>query len=85
MAHPENITEIIRRRAYELWEEAGRSGFPQDHWLRAEREVSSDRDRSEATLEEANPTEAVAAKESVAPRSSPKASSGAKGERSTEP
>jgi hypothetical protein len=30
--------ERIRARAYELWEAAGRSGDPQEHWLRAERE-----------------------------------------------
>ena len=30
----------VRRRAYELWEEAGRSGDPEDRWFRAEREVT---------------------------------------------
>ena len=29
----------IRRRAYEIWEREGRSGDPEDHWLRAEREL----------------------------------------------
>jgi hypothetical protein len=32
--------ERIRRRAYEIWEREGRSGDPQDHWYRAERELS---------------------------------------------
>jgi hypothetical protein len=32
--------ERIRARAYELWEGAGRSGDPQEHWLRAERECA---------------------------------------------
>ena len=31
--------ERIRRRAYEIWEQEGRSGNPEDHWLRAEREL----------------------------------------------
>jgi hypothetical protein len=32
--------ERIRARAYELWEQDGRSGDPQEHWLRAERECA---------------------------------------------
>ncbi len=31
-------TNRIRQRAYELWEQNGRSGNPEDHWLQAERE-----------------------------------------------
>jgi hypothetical protein len=31
--------ERIRRRAYEIWEQEGRAGNPDDHWLRAEREL----------------------------------------------
>ncbi|HEY7384956.1 MAG TPA: DUF2934 domain-containing protein [Beijerinckiaceae bacterium] len=31
--------ERVRRRAYELWEQDGRAGDPEDHWLRAEREL----------------------------------------------
>jgi len=31
--------ERIRQRAYEIWEREGRSGDPQDHWHRAEREL----------------------------------------------
>jgi Protein of unknown function (DUF2934) len=34
--------ERIRARAYELWEAAGQSGDPQEHWLRAEREEAGD-------------------------------------------
>jgi hypothetical protein len=29
----------IRERAYKLWEEADRTGVPENHWLRAEREL----------------------------------------------
>jgi hypothetical protein len=29
----------IRKRAYEIWEREGRSGDPEDHWVRAEREL----------------------------------------------
>jgi hypothetical protein len=32
--------ERIRQRAYEVWESEGRSGDPQDHWYRAERELA---------------------------------------------
>ena len=35
------LEDRIRRRAYQLWEEAGRSGHPDDHWLQAERELAS--------------------------------------------
>lgn len=31
--------ERIRERAYEIWESEGRTGDPQDHWHRAEREL----------------------------------------------
>ena len=31
--------ERVRRRAYELWEQEGRAGDPENHWLRAEREL----------------------------------------------
>jgi hypothetical protein len=84
----DTLEDRIRRRAYELWEKAGRHGHPEDHWYRAEREVRSgeasgagsaasdeapaapsggspSEDRSTATLENANPAEAVAAVEFV--------------------
>ena len=53
----------IRRRAYELWQQAGQSGTPEDHWLQAERELAAD--RPEATVEDAAPAEAVAAVEAI--------------------
>ncbi|HEX2726258.1 MAG TPA: DUF2934 domain-containing protein [Beijerinckiaceae bacterium] len=37
MDHEEH--DRVRRRAYELWEEEGRSGDPHDHWRRAEQEM----------------------------------------------
>lgn len=37
---PEDRTERVRRRAYELWERAGRpSGRDAEHWAQAEQEV----------------------------------------------
>jgi len=32
----------VRERAYQLWEEAGRTGVPEDHWLRAERDLEEE-------------------------------------------
>jgi hypothetical protein len=38
-ANTEDLTDRLRRRAYELWEQEGRpSGEAQSHWLRAEAE-----------------------------------------------
>ena len=52
----------IRQRAYEIWEDEGRDGNPDDHWTRAERELSEagqvDVDR---TSESELPTDASAA------------------------
>jgi hypothetical protein len=31
----------IRDRAYQIWEQAGQSGDPEDHWLAAERELDA--------------------------------------------
>ena len=60
------LEDRIRRRAYQLWEEAGRSGQPDDHWLQAERELASGSpDPRGATVEDAAPTEAVAAVEAI--------------------
>lgn len=43
--------ERIRRRAYEIWEQEGRSGNPHDHWTRAEREAGATaQDPSDATV-----------------------------------
>ncbi len=62
----------IRVRAYEIWEHQGFSGNPEDHWLEAERELKAEedttetaQDRSEATVEEAPPVEAVEALEAA--------------------
>lgn len=64
--------EKIRVRAYELWERQGRTGDPEDHWREAERELKADeaspataQDRSEATVEDAPPVEAVEALETA--------------------
>ena len=39
---PDDLAEQIRRRAYELWEEAGSpEGKENEFWLQAEREVTS--------------------------------------------
>jgi hypothetical protein len=31
----------IRDRAYEIWEQCGQSGDPEDHWFAAERELDA--------------------------------------------
>jgi hypothetical protein len=31
--------EMVQQRAYELWEQGGRQGDPQEHWLEAERQL----------------------------------------------
>ena len=54
---------LIRRRAYEIWEREGRSGDPEDHWVRAEREI--DADALQTSVEEALPTDSVAAADSA--------------------
>lgn len=54
--------EKIRRRAYELWEEAGMTGAPEDHWLQAEREFEErSPNATAATVESAPPAAAVEA------------------------
>ena len=50
----------IRQRAYELWESEGSAGRPEDHWLRAERELfDREPERSDATGEDAPAAAAV--------------------------
>ena len=62
----DTLKDRIRKRAYQLWEEAGRSGHPDDHWLQAERELNADSpDPRGATVEDAPPAEAVAAVEAI--------------------
>jgi hypothetical protein len=67
-----NREEKIRVRAYEIWERQGFMGDPEDHWVKAEREIIAEeettgtsQDRSEATVEEAPPVEAVEAREAA--------------------
>jgi len=67
-----NRDEKIRMKAYEIWERQGRSGSPEDHWFEAERELRAEdeptgtaQERSEATVEEASPAEAVEAVEAA--------------------
>ena len=46
--------EKIRQRAYDIWEREGRTGNPEDHWFRAQRELDDQRqERSDATVEDA--------------------------------
>ena len=68
----DNREEKIRARAYEIWERQGFTGDPEDHWLEAEREIMAEKetigasqDRSQATVEEASPVEAVEAREAA--------------------
>ena len=68
----DNREEKIRTKAYEIWEQQGFTGDPEDHWLEAEREIMAEedtigtsQDRSEATVEEASPVEAVEAREAA--------------------
>jgi hypothetical protein len=41
--------ERIRQRAYEIWESEGRTGSPEEHWFRAQRELDQQgQERSDA-------------------------------------
>jgi len=52
----------IRQRAYEIWEREGRTGNPEDHWFRAQRELDEQgQERSDATVENAPPVTVVEA------------------------
>jgi Protein of unknown function (DUF2934) len=65
-----DLNERIRRRAYELWEQDGRAGDPNDHWHRAERELKEQsRDPLGATVEEVPPADAVRSAEAADPSS----------------
>jgi hypothetical protein len=51
------MEQQIRERAYEIWESEGRTGNPEEHWLRAEQELKSaasaqQRDTSERKTKE---------------------------------
>lgn len=58
-------------RAYEIWERQGHTGDPEDRWGEAERALKAEdttgtsEDRSEATVEEASPVDAVEAREAA--------------------
>ncbi len=51
-----DLNRRIQERAYEIWEREGRSGDPEDHWLRAEQELkgAASKDRNDP---EAKPSE----------------------------
>jgi hypothetical protein len=54
--------ERIQQRAYEIWENEGRTGNPEDHWFKAENELADQgQERSDATVENAPPVAAVEA------------------------
>ena len=58
----------IRKRAYEIWEREGRSGDPEDHWVRAEREI--DATVSQTSAEPLRTTGSPSAHEGLLPRRS---------------
>jgi hypothetical protein len=65
--------EMIRQKAYEIWEREGRSGDPQDHWYRAERELNgTTQEQSGATVENAPPGAAAEASEAIGAQTSGK-------------
>ena len=37
------LEDKIRQRAYELWEQSGKTGSEIDYWLQAEREISAEK------------------------------------------
>ena len=37
------LEDKIRQRAYELWEQNGKTGSEMDYWLRAEREIGAEK------------------------------------------
>jgi hypothetical protein len=44
--------EKIRQRAYEIWESEGRTGDPEEHWFRTQRELDDrNQERSDTTAE----------------------------------
>jgi Protein of unknown function (DUF2934) len=62
----DTLEDRIRRRAYELWEQDGRTGDPEDHWFEAERELTAEpQGEAKAPLQEAPPAETVQADQAV--------------------
>jgi hypothetical protein len=58
--------ERTRQRAYEIWENEGRTGNPEDHRLRAEQELFwPGQKRSDATVEDAPPAATIKASSAV--------------------
>ena len=59
--------ERIRQRAYQIWEREGRTGNPEDHWFKAQRELADQgEERSDATVENAPPAAAAEASSAAA-------------------
>jgi Protein of unknown function (DUF2934) len=62
----DTLQDSIRRRAYEIWEQAGRSGDPEDHWLQAEHELTQGlREPPPTVMDESLPTDPAAAADSA--------------------
>ncbi|PVE20412.1 DUF2934 domain-containing protein [Microvirga sp. KLBC 81] len=58
--------EKIRQRAYEIWESEGRTGDPEEHWFRAQRELDDQgQERSVPTVADASPAAAAEANSSA--------------------
>jgi hypothetical protein len=51
--HTGSSEERIRQRAHEIWEREGRSGDPQEHRYRAERELAAAQQKQPELTEEA--------------------------------
>jgi hypothetical protein len=61
-----DFEQRVRQRAYEIWEREGRSGDPEDHWTRAERELRVPPALSGGiAVEDTLPDDAVAAVDSA--------------------
>ena len=39
------LEDKIRQRAYELWEQSGKTGSEMDFWLQAEQEIGEEKSR----------------------------------------
>ena len=62
----DTLDDKIRKRAYELWQQAGQTGDPEDHWLQAERELAGRSENSgEASIHRVTPDEVVVAGEDM--------------------
>jgi hypothetical protein len=75
----QTLEDRIRSRAYEIWERAGRTGDPEDHWRQAEEELAAEPAHAEpdsampepdATVEAVQPAAAVEAAAAVGAASS---------------